>query len=309
MYKKITIILIVSFIVGIFYWAVFVPKDDVAEKISKTLEEQKQRADLFLRGVTFSETAEGQKYWEIKAISSKMNNDTGMADLIDVKGTFYSKGRPSMNFISPKVVWDMKDKKISIQSATGFEKNYKFETPLLCWGLESKLISAEGDVVFVGQNLTIRAKGMLADTLDDEISLFGKPTASVVFSDGTMSITSDMFNIKTKADHFSAIGSAYSKKGALEIFAGKISYYSLRSLAAAQDGVILYNLDIKASSDSALFDVKREKVSMKGRALASKGESRLSGENLVIDVKNNKILVKGRSKVFVGEETISTEAR
>ncbi len=112
MYKKKVVLLLASFMVGIFYWAVFSPKDDVTAKISKTLKDQKQRADLFLKGVTFSETAEGLKYWEIKALTSKMNNDTGIADLIDVTGTFYRKDKPALNFVSPKVVWDMKNKTI-----------------------------------------------------------------------------------------------------------------------------------------------------------------------------------------------------
>ena len=238
-----------------------------------------------------------------------MNNDTGIADLIDVTGTFYRKDKPALNFVSPKVVWDMKNKTISIQSATGFEKDYKFTTPLLSWGLDSKQVSAEGEVIFIGKNVTIKAKGMTANTLEDDIQLFGKPAALVILPGGKMTVTADRFRVNTGSNKFSAIGHAYSKKGALEIFAGTISYFSDLLIAAADLGVMLYNLDIKASSDSAIFDVKSEQVTMKGRALASKGDSKLSGEKLLIDVKNNKILVKGRSKVFVDEETISTEAR
>jgi len=121
MYKQISITIIMSFLLGIFYWAVFVPKDDVNEKISKTLLEQREKADLFMKGVTFSETADGRKYWEIKAVTSKINNDTGNGRSYGCIRYFLQERKTSMNFLSPAVVWDMKKRKISIKSATGLK--------------------------------------------------------------------------------------------------------------------------------------------------------------------------------------------
>ncbi len=309
MFRTISFIIMVSFISGIFFWAVFAPKEDVSLKIERQLEEQKKRSDLYIKGVTFSEIVRGVKYWEIKALTSQVNKDKGMAELKDVNGTFFKRNIPSMKFISPRVDWDMNKKEIVIDDIIGFEKDMKFKAPRVRWSLDSQRISSEGEVFFEQSGSRLRADILNADAGLDTIEFSGKAGATVSSSGRTIDVKADRFLVDGRSGTVMASGTASARSGELSILSGVISFDKRSYSIGASKNVRIKFRDTGASAENATYNTRTETVTLSGNAKAEKEDSKLSGNTLKLDLRNNKMSVEGRSKVFIDDEVISREVK
>ncbi|MEK7375851.1 MAG: hypothetical protein AABZ57_01610, partial [Candidatus Margulisiibacteriota bacterium] len=49
-------------LVAAFAWAMFSPEENLSLKVSRKIEEQKQKSDLFMKGAVFSEAVGGVKF-------------------------------------------------------------------------------------------------------------------------------------------------------------------------------------------------------------------------------------------------------
>ena len=122
---RLTLIFFLIFIVGIFSWALFSPKQDISEKIHKTMKAQEKIADLAFKDVTFEEVVDGKKYWQLKAQKALVNKSTNLATLKDSAGTFFKNGKPALLFSSPAALWDMKKKEILLDQPIGYDPSLK----------------------------------------------------------------------------------------------------------------------------------------------------------------------------------------
>ena len=307
MLRKTLLAFIAVFIVWIFCWALFVPKESVSQKVTKKIEEQKKKADFFMKGVTFSEIVNGVKYWEIKSLTSEINKDTGKAILNDVKGTFFKEGKESFRFISPRVFWGMNIKEIRIDSPLGFDKRYRFETKDLNWSVASNRISTSSEVVFEGRNISIRAKGLTGDTGLEKMSLAGRPHAQIQTGKETMHIEADSFELDGNSNTVAAAGKAFARRGGLFLTSGSMVFDNRQNILRAGGGVKVSFRDIKAEADEASYDAKKDVVVLSGSASGERGDSRLRGARLKIDIKNNKISIEGKSRVVIEDELLTPE--
>ena len=145
--KKLAFFAFSFFILFLFVWALYLPKENLEEKALKTLESQKERADVSFKGVIFSEALGSKNFWELNATSAVLNKDTGLTEIKEVKGVFFNKNKPSLYFISPSAQWQMKSKEIHLESPIGYDlKKFAFLKKLhpgfknKSFGEQSKLI-------------------------------------------------------------------------------------------------------------------------------------------------------------------------
>lgn len=300
------------FIVALtFIWAIFIPKENINQKISKKLESQKKKSDLLMKGVVFSEIVNGVKYWEIKSKSSEINKESGIAKLNETDGTFFKKGAATFKITAPNVLWKMRSKEILINSPFGYNDVFKFKTKNLYWSIASKKISGRKEIVIEKEGIIIKARGFSADTGLDDIILKGRPKAQVKVSEGEkpLFIESDQFKMDGRMGIISAVGSSYIKKDGLLIKCSILKYHEKQKKIYAIKDVQIFYKDIFAKTDSASYNINDRKIFLTGHAKAMRGKNTLKGEQLIIDLKNNKISVRGRTKAFIEEEIVTKEMR
>ena len=217
--SRIALLVFIAFIGGLFYWALFSPKEDVSKRIYKTLQEQEKRADLSFKDVTFEEVVAGVKYWQLKAKSAMVNKSTGIATLKDSRGDFFKKGKPVLRFRSPAALWDMKKKEILLDKPLGYDvklerkitdllktltksrfsifnlpKIYKtgfgywFQAKNLSWKLADERLLCTGGIVLNKGEVTGYSEKLEGDVALESILLRGDPKL-VVTPDNTSPLT------------------------------------------------------------------------------------------------------------------------
>lgn len=292
-----------------FIWAIFLPKENIDKKISKKIEMQRKKSDLFMKGVIFSEIVNGIKYWEIKSVSSEINKNSGIARLNETAGTFFKKGIPSFKIIAPNVLWKMKSKEIYINLPLGFNDVFKFETKNLYWSLNSKKISSKEDILIEKQGIIINAKGFSADTALEDMVLEGRPKAQIIIkeNESPLFLEADQFKMNGRAGIISAGGKSEIRRDELLIKCSDLRFLEKQKILYAEKEVQIYFKDIFAKTDKASYDINNKKILLSGHAKARRGENELKGDRLIIDLKDNKIIVEGRTKAFIEEEIVTKE--
>lgn len=309
MFKKVFASLILVLVLWLFYWAIFVPKESLTGRISRELERQSSKLDLFMKGVVFSEIIEGKKYWEIKALTSQINKDTGKALLNDIQGVFFSDGKPSVRFTAPSVIWDMKERQIRIESPKGFDGSYNFSVPDLSWSLSRDSFWTDGPVVFQSAQGTIKGRGLSGSPGKAGMTIKGDPVASFSWRGKVMRLQAKSFGLDGTRGNISASGGCTASMDALSVTAEEMEYFRAKMEVSARGKVKLSYRDIKASADNALFRLGGNTVTLSGNAAASRQGSRMSAGRLKIDMKNNRIIMEERTEVFVEEEDLGTQKK
>lgn len=307
MFKKIFGSLVLLLVIWLFYWAIFVPKESLTGRISRELERQSSKLDLFMKGVVFSEIVEGTKFWEIKARTSQINKDTGKALLRDIDGMFFSNGDPSLRFTAPSVVWDMKSRQIKIDSPRGFDDNYNFTVPDLTWSLSRDSFWTEGPVIFVSGQGTIKGRGLSGSPGKAGVTIKGRPVASFSKGKSVLRLQADVFSLDGVKGNLKASGGCLASMEALSVTAKEMEYFKARSEVVVRGNVKVSYLDINASADTAVFAAGGSAVTLSGNASAERLGSRMSAGRLKIDMKNNRIIMEERPEVFVKEEDLGTK--
>lgn len=306
-----TFLILVITLVLVFAWALLTPEENLTLKVSKKIQEQKQKSDLYMKGATFSEAVGGTKFWEIRAINSFINKTTQKAEMNDINGTFFKNGKPSLRIIAPKVFWDMKNKSIEIVSPIGYEEKSKFETQSLIWSLDDKMITAKDKIVFERDNLMILSGSMKADTELEKMILQDSPFAAIKNKgQPDIEVRAQMFEVNAKTGHLSAKGKAKLKRGQLIINSNEMAYEAKQDLLFAKGGTRIDFKDISARCSAARYNIKREVVSLFDNVFLKRGQNELNGDRIDISLKDETISIKGRrSRAVIEEELLSPEAK
>ena len=306
-----TFLLLAIILLMVFVWALLSPEENLSLKVSKKIQEQKQKSDLFMKGAIFSESVGGIKFWEIKAITSFINKSTQKAEMNDIHGTFFKNGTPSLKIIAPKVFWDMKNKSIEVISPVGYEEKSRFETASLVWSLDDKKITAKEKIVFERDNVVITAGSMKADTELEKMVLQNRPVA-VIRSKGLtdIDVRAKVFEVNARNGRISAAGEAVLKRGGLMIKSNEILYDAKENLLFARGGTSVYHKDITARCFAVRYNIKSEVVSLFDKVVLKRGRSELNGDRIDINIKDETISIKGRnSRAVIEEELVTFEAK
>ena len=309
MFKRFFALLVFVFVLWIFYWAAFVPKESLSGRINRELKKQSSKLDLFMKGVVFSEIVDGKKYWEIKAVTSQINKDTGKALLNDIRGVFFTDGKPYINFTAPLVTWEMRQQQIKIDSPKGSDGSYEFTMPDLTWSLSRDRFWTDGPVMLKNRHGFIKGRGLEGIPGKSGMTIKGQPTA--VFSKGNKKLIlgADSFGIDGTKGNIFAAGNCNASVDALSVISRNMEYYTIKSEVSAQGDVKLEYRDITASADEALLSLAGNTVILSGNARASRQGSKMSAGRLKIDMKNNRIIMEERTEVFVEEEDLGTQKK
>ncbi|MFA6549020.1 MAG: LptA/OstA family protein [Candidatus Margulisiibacteriota bacterium] len=304
---RLILFLFAAFILGIFAWAIFAPKEEISTRIYKTLKEQEKVADLSFKDVTFEEVLAGTRYWQLKAKNAMVNKSTNVATLKDVKGIFYKNGKAVLHFLSPAALWDMQKKEIYLDKPIGYDSSlekkiasmrkkdkstvsvftlprlYKggvgawFEARNLSWKLDDKKMLCTGGIILNKGEATGYADKLQGDVALEKVLLEGNPRIEIASPhSGPITVEAKILEVITPQDLIKFIGNV------------RINYK-----------------DSQAQSDNASYMTRTEKIELEGNASARQEENIITGKRLTVGVKDGKIAVAGKGKVVISEEKLN----
>ncbi|MFA4967277.1 MAG: LptA/OstA family protein [Candidatus Margulisiibacteriota bacterium] len=332
--KKAAFFILVVFILFLFVWALYLPKQDVTKTLTKTIEEQKSRMDMLFEGVTFQETQNGIKYWEIKAKTSSLNKSTGRAELKEARGTFFKAGKPALKFISPYVIWNMNKKEITLKEPIGFdekaeskvqelikkardistfilparalkkEEGYFFKARELNWVLKDKQIVCSGGIYLKKGEISGLADKLEADVGLERVKIFGKPCVINLINQSINTLEAQSFIVDSVNDKLTASGGIVLTTEGLKLTAMEMNYLQDKDTILFKPSVKITYLDAQAKSDIASYDVKNRVISLEKNAELTRNGSNLTGDKVLVSLKNKTFKVFGKSKIVIPGEDI-----
>ncbi|MEA3493692.1 MAG: LptA/OstA family protein [Candidatus Margulisiibacteriota bacterium] len=330
---RILLIAFLVFITGIFYWAIFSPKEDISERIQKTLKEQGKRADLTFKDVSFEEVVAGVKYWKLTAKDAMVNKSTDIATLRDSKGTFYKKGEAVLRFISPAALWDMKKKEIYMDKPLGYDvkleskissllrkikksnqsifnlpalykkgPGYWFKAKNCSWKFNDQKLLCTGGIVVNKGEVTGYSENLQADVALENIFLKGDPKIIIKPKNSSpITVEAKIFEVISSQDIIVARGSPKVFWGSAEIVSTNIKYLQRDKLLELSGWAQVKYKDIRAWGKSAKYYSKEQKIVLEGDAGAVQADNRLSGKKVQVSFKDQKISVLGRGKAVFSD--------
>ena len=330
------IFLLIAGIIGVFYWALFVPKAEISSQISKTIAEQEKKADLVFKEVVFEEIAAGIKYWKLSARSAMINKSSGIATLKDSSGTFYRNGKAVLNFKSPAAIWNMNMKEILLDKPLGYDVNlegkiasliktlqasklsifnfpriykkefgYWFQANDLSWKLADQKLVCRGGIVLNKGEVTGYADKLYGDVGLEQVMLEGDPRI-IISPDHLTPVTleADKFEVLKSEDLIIAQGNPKIHWNEAVVMAKEMKYLQRDERLKLEGSVRITYKDIEAWGDSANYLPAQETILLEGNARARQGENKLSGEKVVVSLKDQKISLAGKGKVVITEEDL-----
>ena len=336
---RIILLVFLAFLIGIFLWALFAPKEDVSNRIYKTLKEQEKRADLSFKDVTFEEVVAGVKYWQLSAQSALVNKSTQVASLKDAKGTFFKKGKAVLRFRSPAALWDMKEKEILLDQPLGYDVKlerkissllktlkksnlsifnlpqiykkglgYWFRAKNLSWKLAHQKLICTGGIVLNKGEVTGYSEKLEGDVALESVVLEGNPRIVIRMSGSSpITLEADLFEVISSEDIIYARGEPKIFWEDAEVLANNLKYIQNHKILELSGEVKISYKDIQAWGNSARYLTDSNKVILEGEAHALQGENKLSGEKVSVSLKDKKIAILGKGKVVITEKELKKE--
>ena len=329
--RSLIIAVVIAATAGLFYWALFVPKEDVSQRIYQTLKEQENRADLSFKQVTFEESSGGQKYWQLAAEVAIVNKSTGLATLQVTQGLFFKNGKPVMKFRSPAALWDMRKKEIYLDKPLGYDvgsekqiaallpalgtqaasvftlppvyqkgSGYWFRAKNLSWKVADQMLVCTGGIVLNKGEVTGYADQLEGDVELKKVLLSGAPRVVIAPAQGSpVTVEADQFELDSVANVLIARGNPVVTWRASRVTAQTASYFQTdKKIKLAGDVKVAYE-DINAWGNAADYLTNKQFVVLSGEARAEQGDSRLSSNKVMVSLKDRKISLLGKSQVVI----------
>lgn len=170
------------------------PREDLVATLTRRLEKEKARPDLYFKGITLAEVVSGVKYWELKAQTSRVNKSTGLTLLMKVEGTFFEQNLPRLGIVAPQAVWNMERREIMLNEAFGYslefarpdlahpgkaKNSYWFLARNLNWKLKDKRLTCRDGITLTRGGINVTAKNFEADVGLQKVELTGKPRVTI----------------------------------------------------------------------------------------------------------------------------------
>ncbi|MBU0630939.1 MAG: hypothetical protein KKC80_08530 [Candidatus Margulisbacteria bacterium] len=331
--KRLLPILAIIFFIWIFYWALFVPKEDVSGRIYNSLKEQEKKADLIFKKVTVEEVVNGVKYWQLEADTGMLNKNAGLAALQNVEGTFFNKGKAVLKFSSPAALWEKDKKEIYLDNPVGYDiasegkidqlvssiragkfsffsfpKEYKkglgywFKAKNLRWRLADQKLVCQGGIMLNKGDAAAYAETLSGDVEFKKMELSGSPRI-IIGPAGSIPATleAESFEITGSQDIFTAIGNPRIRWHDAYITAKNIQYYQQKKKLKLSTEVTISFRDIKAWGDKADYFTEDQQIVLSGNAKAEQGTNKLTSDQVMVSLKEQKISLVGKSKLVINK--------
>lgn len=334
--KKIIFLSFILFILILFVWALYIPKHDVTETISTVIKEQKDRFDLYYKGITLQEISNGVKYWEIKAAQSLINKSTNIASLENTEGTFFKDKNPVLKFKAPKAIWKIHKKEIILYKPIGYDANaeknnllaffskptpnyfqfpsyssktkgFFFQSEKLKWDLKTKAINCEDGLWIQKGQISGIAQNLKADVAMENVIISGNPRIYLSNENPTM-LEASGFLIDNIHDTIHALKGVTITSSGSQIKALNAVYNDFKKNIQIKGNVIATYKDFIAKSDEANYNLTTRKIELVKKSTLLKGKSVLAGEKIIIDLQTKNVSVIGKSKVIIPDEELTIES-
>ena len=332
--KNLFFLTIVLAILFLFIWALYLPKTDITANLSKTLEEQKSRLDLVFQGVTFQESVGGRKYWEIKAKSSSLNKTTGIADLVDTRGTFFRYSKPVLKFISPNVTWNMTKKQIFLKEPIGYDvkaegkiqsllkeakvissfilparflnkgEGYFFRAKNLNWELRTEKIICTGGIYLKKGELSGFADRLEADVALEKVNISGAPCVMNISNQSLATLEAVNFIVDSLKDEMYATGGIKLLANSLTLTSKDLIYNQAEDKIYFKSDVRVAYHDTQAFSDTASYKIKAREITLQNNSRLLRKGSQLTGDKVIISLTDGTFKITGKTKIVIPEEEI-----
>jgi LPS export ABC transporter protein LptC len=124
-----------------------------------------ESADLKLDRITYTETKEGKKEWELEAASALYFKEKGTVVLNKVKATFFGKNQETYVLVGEKGVLNTVTKAIEVYEGVRIDtsEGYQVRTTSLKYRAESRELSTTDRIVMSGPQMRVEGVGLVLD--------------------------------------------------------------------------------------------------------------------------------------------------
>ncbi|MFQ5960552.1 MAG: LPS export ABC transporter periplasmic protein LptC [Candidatus Methylomirabilales bacterium] len=146
-----------------------------------------QGPDTAIERIRMIETQKGKRVWEVEADRAELFEDQGKAILIQVvdpvRIVIYN-GEETLTSFAGKVIVDLKTKDLELIGSVRSESSQgtRIFTEFVSWSAGKRQISTDAPVVIEKEGYQIRGKGMVADTVLDQVTVHERIASEVTLS-------------------------------------------------------------------------------------------------------------------------------
>lgn len=164
--------------VGVMVWRTLAPP---AGKNIPLKEPAASLADLKLDRITYTETREGKKEWELEAASAVYFKDKGTVDLNKVKATFFGKNLETYVLMGGKARLNTQTKAIEVFDGVKIDSSdgYQVRTKTLKYQADTRELSTPDRVEMSGPQLRVEGVGLILDLERQRLRVLDQVTTTL----------------------------------------------------------------------------------------------------------------------------------
>lgn len=146
-----------------------------------------QGPDTAIERIRMTETQKGKQVWEVEADRAEVFDDQGKAVLTQVADpvriVIYNSGETLTSFAG-KVIVDLKTKDLELIGSVRSESSQgtRMFTEFVSWSAGKRQISTDAPVMIEKEGYQIRGKGMVADTVLEQVTVRERIASQVTLS-------------------------------------------------------------------------------------------------------------------------------
>jgi LPS export ABC transporter protein LptC len=120
--------------------------------------------------------AQGRPQWDIRAAAVSVDGAAGLVTLVQVDGTYFEAGRPSVRFAAPRGTFEIGTRNVTLDGgvrARAVTSGRTLEATRVRWTPGNRQIEATGNVVLTQPGVVARADRLLSDITLERTRLLG----------------------------------------------------------------------------------------------------------------------------------------
>lgn len=280
-------------------------------KRGEKIEEPSSLAEQKMQGVHLVESQQGNRDWELFAVSAEGSQGLGNVKLKQVKVLFYNKEKVEFTVTGDTGTMDAKTKDLSVigNVVTRSENGYVFQTPSIYYSSKTRIIDSPQQVLMQGPKdnsgagLYLKGNRMKSYVDQSKMVILDKVTAQKPEKDGKkFEIAAEGAEFSGKNREAKFLGTVRMNYDNMKLEGPEASFlYSagdILSSVAVKGGVRVSDATKFATSESVNLDLLANKYTFKGRPRVIQNNDELSGDEIIFLDGGKKVKVERvRAKV------------
>ncbi|OGC10159.1 hypothetical protein A2246_04585 [candidate division WOR-1 bacterium RIFOXYA2_FULL_37_7] len=196
-----------------------------------------------------------------------------------------------------------KEKNFFNFSSYAENKGFFFKAEELVWNIKSKAIVCKNELWIKKGNISGHAKKLKGDVGLEEIEITGDPVIYIK-NHSITTIEAEKFLINGISNTVKAQTHVLIKVDKLTGTTQFLTYNQSTGIIKIKNGIVVKYENYKISADTALYNIKNEKMILSSNGILTRGSSKLSGDVIIIDMKTKKVSIQGKSRAIIPDEEI-----